>query len=37
MTTSANNTTKVEYVVDGSGVYALYDQNNKKAMPFIVK
>ena len=35
--TSANNTTKVEYVVDGPGVYALYDQNNKKAMPFIVK
>ena len=35
--TSVNNTTKVEYVVDGQGVYALYDQNNKKAMPFIVK
>lgn len=35
--TSVNNTTKVEYVVDGQGVYALYDQNNRKAMPFIVK
>ena len=35
--TSVNNTTKVEYVVDGQGVFALYDQNNKKAMPFIVK
>ena len=35
--TSVNNTTKVEYVVDGQGVFALYDQNNKRAMPFIVK
>ena len=35
--TSVNNTTRVEYVVDGQGVFALYDQNNKKAMPFIVK
>lgn len=35
--TSVNNTTKIEYVVDGQGVFALYDQNNKKAMPFIVK
>lgn len=35
--TSVNNTTRVEYVVDGQGVFALYDQNSKKAMPFIVK
>ena len=35
--TSVNNTTRVEYVVDGEGVFALYDQNNRKAMPFIVK
>ena len=35
--TSVNNTTRVEYIVDGQGVFALYDQNNKKAMPFIVK
>ena len=35
--TSVNNTTRVEYVVDGQGVFALYDQNNRKAMPFIVK
>ena len=35
--TSVNNTTRVEYVIDGQGVFALYDQNNKKAMPFIVK
>lgn len=36
-TTSVNNTTRVEYVVDGQGVFALYDQNTRKAMPFIVK
>ncbi len=35
--TSVNNTTRVEYIVDGQGVFALYDHNNKKAMPFIVK
>lgn len=35
--TSVNNTTRVEYVIDGQGIFALYDQNNKKAMPFIVK
>ena len=35
--TSVNNTTRVEYVIDGQGVFALYDQNNKRAMPFIVK
>ena len=35
--TSVNNTTRVEYLIDGQGVFALYDQNNKRAMPFIVK
>ena len=35
--TSVNNTTRLEYVVDGQGVFAIYDQNSKKAMPFIVK
>ncbi len=35
--TSVNNTTRVEYIVDGQGFFALYDQNDKKAMPFIVK
>ena len=35
--TTVNNTTRVGYIVDGQGVFALYDQNNKKAMPFIVK
>lgn len=35
--TSVNNTTRVEYIVGGKGVFALYDQNNRKAMPFIVK
>lgn len=35
--TSVNNTTRVEYIVDVPGIYALYDQRTKKAMPFIVK
>lgn len=35
--TSVNNTTRLEYFVTGQGVYALYDQITKKAMPFIVK
>lgn len=35
--TSVNNTTRVEYIVSGQGVFALYDQGTKKAMPFIVK
>lgn len=35
--TSINNTTRIEYVISGQGVFILYDQNNKKAMPFIVK
>lgn len=35
--TSVNNTTRLEYVLDGPGVYALYDQNTRKAMPFFVK
>lgn len=35
--TSVNNTTKVEYTITGQGVFALYDQETKQAMPFIVK
>lgn len=35
--TSVNNTTKVEYNLPGQGVYAIYDQETKKAMPFIIK
>lgn len=35
--TSVNNTTKIEYLIEGQGVFALYDLNNKKAIPFIVK
>ena len=35
--TSVNNTTRIEYEVDRQGVFALYDQITKKAMPFIVK
>lgn len=35
--TSVNHTTRVEYEVEGQGVFALYDPVNKKAMPFIVK
>lgn len=35
--TSVNQTTRVEYEVEGQGVFALYDPENKKAMPFIVK
>ena len=35
--TSVNNTTRVEFSVTGQGVFALYDQETKQAMPFIVK
>lgn len=35
--TSVNHTTKVEYNLPGQGVYAIYDQQTKKAMPFIIK
>lgn len=35
--TSVNHTTRVEYEVEGQGVFALYDPENKRAMPFIVK
>lgn len=35
--TSVNNTTRIEYVLPGQGVYAIYDQGTKRAMPFIVK
>jgi len=35
--TSVNHTTKIEYNLPGQGVYAIYDQQTKKAMPFIIK
>lgn len=35
--TSVNHTTKIEYNITGQGVFALYDQETKRAMPFIVK
>lgn len=35
--TSVNNTTKLEYVLPDPGVYAIYDQGTKRAMPFIIK
>ena len=35
--TSVNHTTKAEYIVGGQGTFALYDANNKKAIPFIIK
>lgn len=35
--TSVNNTTRIEYVLPGKGVYAIYDQTARKAMPFIIK
>ncbi len=35
--TSVNHTTKVEYNLPGQGVFAIYDQVTKKAMPFVLK
>ena len=35
--TSVNQTTKVEYIVGGQGIFALYDKKNKRAIPIIVK
>lgn len=35
--TSVNNTTRIEYVLPDKGVYAIYDQTTRKAMPFIIK
>lgn len=35
--TSVNHTTKIEYNLSGQGVFALYDQTKKQAMPFIIK
>ncbi len=35
--TSVNNTTKAVYEVSDKGYYVIFDQNNKKAYPFIVK
>lgn len=35
--TSVNNTTKVIYNLPGQGVFAIYDQTTRQAMPFIIK
>jgi len=35
--TSVNHTTKAEYIIGGEGVFALYDAQNKKAIPFLIK
>lgn len=35
--TSVNHTTRIEYDLPGQGVYAIYDQMTKQAMPFIIK
>lgn len=35
--TSSNFTTKVEYEVSGTGIFALYDAQNKRAIPVTVK
>lgn len=35
--TSVNHTTKVVYNLPGQGVFAIYDQTTRQAMPFIIK
>lgn len=35
--TSVNKTTKAEYHINGTGIFALYDSKQKKAIPFIIK
>lgn len=35
--TSINHTTKIEYNLPSQDIYAIYDQQTKKAMPFIIK
>ena len=35
--TSINHTTKVEYVVVGSGQFALYDSKKNRAIPLTIK
>ncbi len=35
--TSANQTTKAEYIIGGKGAFILYDAKNKKAIPFVIK
>ena len=35
--TSVNKTVKLEYEVEGTGVFALYDKEKGKAIPFIIK
>lgn len=37
VTTSINKTTKAEYVVNGQGVYALYDTRKHQAIPIIIR
>ena len=37
VTTSANKTTKMEYYIPETGIFAIYDTETKKAMPFIIK
>lgn len=35
--TSVNNTTKVEYKIDRTGMFALYDAKSRTAIPFVIK
>lgn len=35
--TSVNKTTKAEYEIPDTGIFALYDARNKKALPLIIK
>lgn len=35
--TSVNHTTKVDYILPDKGIFAIYDQQTKRAMPFIIK
>ena len=37
VTTSINQTTKAEYLINGQGVYALYDAKKHRAIPIIIK
>ncbi|MBR1504340.1 MAG: hypothetical protein IJ618_10715 [Prevotella sp.] len=37
VSTSVNQTTKVEYVVGGQGVFALYDAKKHRAIPIVVR
>ena len=35
--TSVNNTTRIEFTIQGTGNYALYDSTSKRAIPIIIK